>query len=595
MRIMAVIAITLALTVTMFSVRAQNAGGPPPVQGGGPGGVARGQGGLRLLPPGTQDQLNLTADQQKQAADLEADLKAKLEKILTPEQQQQLQNMRPAQGQGRSGNANPVANPNTLSPRPEGQQQGQNNIGGNTATSKAGFALRSAEVADGGTLPKTYTGEGEGVTPPLEWSGAPAGTTNYALIMHHTDAQGETFSYWILYNIPADVHRLAKDVKGIGTLGISSRGNHAGYTPPNSAGPGAKTYILTVYALSAAPQFTVLPSQVSHEVLLAAMKDKILASADLSVTYTHFTLAAANQGAGADTVSGSVQPPNQPAQARPVSSSGQRGGQGPGATPGFGRSRLSLALDADGDGVLSTQEMENATKVLQALDKNGDGKLTADELDDPAETGQVGPDGRARPAGGPLMRVLDTDHDGALSAQELANAPVALKAADGNQDGKLTREEVDAIGGGGGGRGGGGNRGGSPPTPAAQGQPDGRGAGGGGGRGGAAMAENKLPTSPNPGQTIGLFLNTAKAYNGYTLLAPKHNTVTYLIDNQGQIDNQWKSNCEPGQSAYLLPQWPSATCRHGPGAGRYGWRRGRTHRRIRLGWQIGLGIRTRHS
>ena len=37
------------------------------------------------------------------------------------------------------------------------------------------------------------------------------------------------------------------------------------------------------------------------------------------------------------------------------------------------------------------------------------------------------------------------------------------------------------------------------------------------------------------GQTVGIFLNTAKAYNGYTLLAPKHNTNVYLINNAGQI------------------------------------------------------------
>ncbi|MCX6914631.1 MAG: aryl-sulfate sulfotransferase [Verrucomicrobia bacterium] len=77
--------------------------------------------------------------------------------------------------------------------------------------------------------------------------------------------------------------------------------------------------------------------------------------------------------------------------------------------------------------------------------------------------------------------------------------------------------------------------------------------GGGGGGGRREMAENKTPTSPNPGQTVGLFLNTPKACNGYTLFAPKHNTVTYLIDNDGRIVHQWKSAYEPGQSAYLLP------------------------------------------
>ena len=117
----------------------------------------------------------------------------------------------------------------------------------------------------------------------------------------------------------------------------------------------------------------------------------------------------------------------------------------------------------------------------------------------------------------------------------------------------------------------GGNDGGNPNPPANSDnrppRPDGRGSsgnqgggggqrgGGGGGRGGgrAEMAENKTPVSPNPGQTVGLFLSTPKAYNGYTLFAPKHNTVTYLIDNQGRVVHQWKSAYEPGQSAYLLP------------------------------------------
>jgi hypothetical protein len=43
---------------------------------------------------------------------------------------------------------------------------------------------------------------------------------------------------------------------------------------------------LTLYALSAPPQLTVPPSQVNREVLLAAMKDKILGTAELSVVYT---------------------------------------------------------------------------------------------------------------------------------------------------------------------------------------------------------------------------------------------------------------------------------------------------------------------
>ena len=67
------------------------------------------------------------------------------------------------------------------------------------------------------------------------------------------------------------------------------------------------------------------------------------------------------------------------------------------------------------------------------------------------------------------------------------------------------------------------------------------------------MPENNIPASPNPGQTVGLYLNTSNACPGYTLMAPKHNTVTYLLDNEGRYVHQWKSEYEPGQTAYLLP------------------------------------------
>ena len=46
-----------------------------------------------------------------------------------------------------------------------------------------------------------------------------------------------------------------------------------------------KNYFLTVYALSSAIELNVPPQQVSRAVLLNAMQDKILDSAELKVTY----------------------------------------------------------------------------------------------------------------------------------------------------------------------------------------------------------------------------------------------------------------------------------------------------------------------
>lgn len=54
-------------------------------------------------------------------------------------------------------------------------------------------------------------------------------------------------------------------------------------------------------------------------------------------------------------------------------------------------------------------------------------------------------------------------------------------------------------------------------------------------------------------QTVGLFQNDSTSFNGYTLFTPLGNTNTYLIDNCGEVVNQWTSSYTPGNSVYLLP------------------------------------------
>lgn len=150
----------------------------------------------------------------------------------------------------------------------------------------AGFILKSPAVASDGILPVEFTGDGKSISPPLEWAGAPEVTQSYALIMHHLDPSGQTKWYWTLYNLPADTRSLVKDTRGVGTMGNNSVNRRAGYAPPHSKGPGAKTYVLTLYALSEPLQISTPPEQTNRNVLLAAMKDRVLATAELKVVYT---------------------------------------------------------------------------------------------------------------------------------------------------------------------------------------------------------------------------------------------------------------------------------------------------------------------
>jgi phosphatidylethanolamine-binding protein (PEBP) family uncharacterized protein len=147
------------------------------------------------------------------------------------------------------------------------------------------FVLHSSEVADGGNLPIDYTGEGSGATLPLTWQGAPAGTKSYALIMDHLTPDGQMKGYWTMWDIPGNLTSLPKNVKNVGKIGVGFKGE-IGYEPPKSKGPGAKTYVLHLYALSTPPNIKEAPSSVNREVLLAAIKDNILATADLHVIYT---------------------------------------------------------------------------------------------------------------------------------------------------------------------------------------------------------------------------------------------------------------------------------------------------------------------
>lgn len=301
-------------------------------------------------------------------------------------------------------------------------ESGTKRSGDAPAASGSAFILTSPEVADGGNLPADYTGDGSGATLPLEWTGAPAGTQSYALIMDHLAPGNEMKSYWVLWDIPANVTRLSKNVKGIGKLGAGFKGE-VGYEPPHSQGPGAKTYVLHIYALSAEPKIAV--AGISREALLAGMEGKVLAKADLSVVYTR-------GGAASERSAERNQPP--PSQG----GGGQRKPwmQMHGAELDTNRDGAvtleetladmkvaSSKYDADKNGIITPAEIESAGETREGaafagfiyrhafeLDGNQDNQLTGAELEKAAKY---------------IFDSADIDHDGKVTAAEVQSAPNA--------------------------------------------------------------------------------------------------------------------------------------------------------------------------
>jgi Raf kinase inhibitor-like YbhB/YbcL family protein len=73
----------------------------------------------------------------------------------------------------------------------------------------ANFTLSSTDFTEGGTLANAqvfndFGCKGGNTSPALAWSGAPAGTKSFALLMHDPDAPtGSGWWHWVVYNIPA--------------------------------------------------------------------------------------------------------------------------------------------------------------------------------------------------------------------------------------------------------------------------------------------------------------------------------------------------------------------------------------------------------
>jgi len=148
------------------------------------------------------------------------------------------------------------------------------------------FAVSSTSLHNGGALPAEFTCDGERASPPLAWSNPPAGTRFFAVTMHHIPGPGDTHVYMVIYNIPGKVTSLPKNVRDVGAWGINTVNGQREYTPPCSKGPGAKTYTLTVYALSSEAKFADPDKPVTRDMLLAAIQDKTLATAAIDVTYS---------------------------------------------------------------------------------------------------------------------------------------------------------------------------------------------------------------------------------------------------------------------------------------------------------------------
>ncbi|MGH9230231.1 MAG: YbhB/YbcL family Raf kinase inhibitor-like protein [Acidimicrobiales bacterium] len=121
--------------------------------------------------------------------------------------------------------------------------------GGSAAspTTVTTLRLTSPAFGDGRPIPAEYTCVGDDVSPPLTWTGVPAGTAELALVVRDPDADG--FVHWVISRLPPDVGGLARGnppSQAVEALNDFGRQGWSGPCPPS----GTHTYDFRIYALA---------------------------------------------------------------------------------------------------------------------------------------------------------------------------------------------------------------------------------------------------------------------------------------------------------------------------------------------------------
>ena len=113
---------------------------------------------------------------------------------------------------------------------------------------RASLTLRSPAFRDGGTIPKDYTCQGAGISPPLSWSGVPRQARELDLVVEDPDA--DRFVHWTLLRIPPKEAGLEEGRIPAGAIEVKNSFGDRGWggpCPPEGDDP--HRYVFALYAV----------------------------------------------------------------------------------------------------------------------------------------------------------------------------------------------------------------------------------------------------------------------------------------------------------------------------------------------------------
>lgn len=176
----------------------------------------------------------------------------------------------------------------------QGVRAGLDNIVFNTLGMREGMGsieLTSLAFADHAPLPQCYTADGEGISPPLQWSGLPAGAASLLLIVEDADSPTPNpLVHAIVVDLAPEngaLHEGAIPSQGHeGATGLRVGRNSAlqsAWLPPDPPpGHGIHRYAFQLFALGSSPVFSDAPGR---DEIVDALREHAVASGLLVSTY----------------------------------------------------------------------------------------------------------------------------------------------------------------------------------------------------------------------------------------------------------------------------------------------------------------------
>ena len=106
----------------------------------------------------------------------------------------------------------------------------------------------SSDALSQNVLPERYTCHGAGINPPIDWSGAPAGTKSFALMVDDSSAPITPYIYWLVFDIQPGTTDIQEASLPTGAKQALNSAGTVAYDAPCPVGH-SHSYRFTVYAL----------------------------------------------------------------------------------------------------------------------------------------------------------------------------------------------------------------------------------------------------------------------------------------------------------------------------------------------------------